>query len=258
MAAKHKRLVALVSFFILAIAGAVFAVHWINQRYAATVAVTPTPTPPAQNLPPPQASPLTPPPSSTVPKSKLLSVPFTPQAPTANWDELHNEACEEASAIMAHAYFSGITQQDKLDPNFVETELAKITDWEKQTFGYYLDINSTETARLLEEIYGLTAEVRTSFTENTIKEELAKGNLILFPAAGRLLGNPNFRAPGPPYHMVVIKGYTQANFITNDPGTRNGQSYPYSYEVLYNANGEWDHQEHAVNINNKSIIIVSK
>src|SRR5688572_5442442 len=42
-----------------------------------------------------------------LPKTLLLKVPFTPQAPTANWDELHNEACEEASSLMAAAYFNG-------------------------------------------------------------------------------------------------------------------------------------------------------
>ena len=42
-----------------------------------------------------------------VPSELHLRVPFTPQAPTANWDELHNEACEEASVLMAAAYFNG-------------------------------------------------------------------------------------------------------------------------------------------------------
>src|SRR3954467_10835183 len=39
-----------------------------------------------------------------LPRTLLLKVPFTPQAPTANWDELHNEACEEASSLMAGLY----------------------------------------------------------------------------------------------------------------------------------------------------------
>ncbi len=61
-----------------------------------------------------------------IPSTKILSVPFTPQAPTANWDELHNEACEEASAIMANAYFSGMTKQT-LNPDYVENEISRLT-----------------------------------------------------------------------------------------------------------------------------------
>mgnify|MGYP001612522819 CR=1 FL=1 len=88
----------------------------------------------------------------------LLPVPFTPQAPTANWDQLHNEACEEASIIMANAYFSSSPSapgkgriQEKsnqsnadnmlIDPKTVESEIQKLTDWQQQTFGYYLSIN---------------------------------------------------------------------------------------------------------------------
>ncbi len=36
-------------------------------------------------------------------------VPFTVQAPNANWDEVHKEACEEASALMILRYFDGKT-----------------------------------------------------------------------------------------------------------------------------------------------------
>ena len=36
-----------------------------------------------------------------------LAVPFQPQAPFANWDMPYQEACEEASLIMADAYFAG-------------------------------------------------------------------------------------------------------------------------------------------------------
>ena len=36
-----------------------------------------------------------------------LEVPFTSQAPYAIWDELHNEACEEAALITVNHYLKG-------------------------------------------------------------------------------------------------------------------------------------------------------
>ncbi len=66
----------------------------------------------------------------TIPATLMLPVPFTPQAPTANWDAPHNEACEEASAIMAAAYFAGSTDVN-LKPDYVESEIAKLTKWQE-------------------------------------------------------------------------------------------------------------------------------
>lgn len=200
---------------------------------------------------------LTPSASGTSGKTFLLKIPFSPQAPTANWDELHNEACEETSAIMAEEYFSG-NKNTLLSPELVEGQLSKITDWEKQTFGYYLDINSEETTKLLTDFYHLNAKVVHNMTEDEIKQELKQNHVILWPANGRKLGNPNFRQPGPPYHMLVLKGWNSSGIITNDPGTRKGLNYFYTYETLYNANGNWSHNLNAVDEGDKTAIIVWK
>ncbi len=200
---------------------------------------------------------------STVPtqgasqKTYNLKVPFTPQAPTANWDELHNEACEEASMIMAHAYFSGMTDVT-LKPEFVEAEITKLTEWEKQQFGYYLDINAAETARTLEEVYSLKTKVLNGYTEDRLKEELLQNHLVLILANGRLLGNPNFRQPGPPYHMFVLRGWNTQGFVTNDPGTRKGMNYIYTYQTIYNAGGDWSHEINAVDQGTKAAVVVWK
>ncbi len=192
-----------------------------------------------------------------LPTTLLLKVPFSPQAPTANWDELHNEACEETSSIMVEQYFNGNTSLT-LKPELVESELSKITEWEKQTFGYYLDIDSDETARMLRDVYGLQTKLVKNMTEDDIKTELHNGHLVIWSANGRKLGNPNFRQPGPPYHMLVIKGWDSNGFITNDPGTRKGRNYPYTYETLYNAAGAWSHNLNAVDEGDKTAIVVWK
>lgn len=192
-----------------------------------------------------------------IPNSVALKVPFTPQAPTANWDELHNEACEEASSLMAAAYFDGSTEIN-LKPEFVEQEIDKLTEWQTENYGYYLDTTVAETARMIEEVYNLKTELVTNFSEDDIKEALANGKLVILSANGRLLGNPNFKTPGPIHHMLVITGYNKLGFITNDPGTRKGLNYFYDFETLYNSSADWDHAKSTTDTSIKTIIIVSK
>lgn len=192
--------------------------------------------------------------NTPIPQTLSLKVPFTPQAPTANWDELHNEACEEASAIMANAYFNQISS---LPPATVEHEINKLIDWQQQNFGYNLSINTTETTRMIEAVYGLKTELKP-ISEQIIKQALANGKLVLLPANGQMLENPYFKSPGPIYHMLVITGFNENKLITNDPGTKRGQNYQYDYNILENATGNWDSATHEVNLSEKRIIIVSK
>ncbi len=200
----------------------------------------PTPTPPRRS-------------DQELPNSLRITVPFTSQAPTANWDELHNEACEEASAIMANAYFSNI---ESLPPSLVEQEITKLTKWEDEHFGYHLSINTDETVKMLEEVYGLETDL-ANMDEITIKRALFENKLVILPANGQLLDNPNFKDPGPVYHMLVITGYNGSTFITNDPGTRKGKDYQYSYQTLVFAAGTWVNAAHEVDLQDKQIIIVS-
>lgn len=189
-----------------------------------------------------------------IPSELSLSVPFTPQAPTANWDELHNEACEEASAIMANAYFNGI---HSLPPAVVEKQIEQLTKWQQDNLGYYLSINTKEVAEMIEANYNLNAQI-VDISEDTIKKALSENKLVIVPANGQMLDNPNFKQPGPIYHMFVITGYDSDNFITNDPGTRKGLNYKYSYSTIRDATGNWEPGPHEVDLSNKKIIIVSK
>lgn len=189
-----------------------------------------------------------------LPSSLLVKVPFTPQAPTANWDELHNEACEEASAIMAHAYFEQIKS---LSPELVELEISTLTDWQNENYSYHLSVNTDEVAKMIREVYDLKTEV-VPISEETIKRALADNKLILYPANGQMLKNPYFKQPGPIYHMLVITGYNEKGFITNDPGTKRGQNFQYTYETLRSANGTWNHNANEVDLSDKKIIIVSQ
>lgn len=188
-----------------------------------------------------------------LPAKFSLTVPFTAQAPTGNWDQLHDEACEEASSIMAYAFFNDIS----LNAPLVETEITKLTKWQQENFGYYLSISTEETAKMIQANYDLKTEL-TKIDEETIKRALVDGKLVILPANGKMLGNPNFTPPGPIYHMLVITGYDEQGFITNDPGTRKGLNYRYTYATLQDATGNWSAGTKAVDLDNKKIIIVSK
>lgn len=201
---------------------------------------SPTNTPAPKKIPPP--SPTAAPKNTPTNKSASflnIPVPFTSQAPYANWDDLHNEACEEASMIMADAYFNMKT----LNKEKAEAEIQKIVEWETKN-NYTVDVTAEEVVQILKNYFQLSAYISVRVTAEEIQRELNLGKLIILPAAGRMLGNPNFRRPGPLYHMLVVRGYDGAKkqFITNDPGTRKGEEYRYSYATLLNAVHDWPKQ----------------
>lgn len=169
-----------------------------------------------------------------------FSVPFAPQAPYAVWDDLHKEACEEAAMIITAKYF----QNQGLNAHIMEQEILNLVKWEKEN-GYKIDLTAQEVAQIMKDYFGLKAEVIKEVTTERIKKELFGNKLIIVPAAGRKLGNPYFRQPGPIYHMLVIRGYDERKkeFITNDPGTKRGEGFRYKYQKLIPAIHNWDHEK---------------
>jgi len=169
-----------------------------------------------------------------------LAVPFTSQAPFSNWDEVHEETCEEASVYMVHMYYEG-EPEGQIDPSAAEAELMRIVDFENALFGFYKDTTAEQTAIFTEQLYGYErVDVLQDPTAEEIKAHVAAGRPVIIPAAGRLLGNPYFSGIGPIYHMVVVRGYTDETFITNDPGTRRGEEYVYDIDTLMFAMHDWN------------------
>ncbi len=169
------------------------------------------------------------------PSEYNLAVPFQPQAPQANWDLPYQEACEEASLIMADAFYN----KKSLTIDEMDERIKKLVDWQVGRFGYYEDTTAAETATIAREYFGLTAELDYDVSVDNIKKQISQNKLVLAPAAGKILPNPNFRNGGPLYHMLVIRGYTPEEFITNDPGTRKGREFVYKYNDLLNAVHDW-------------------
>lgn len=172
-----------------------------------------------------------------VPVEYNLAVPFQAQAPFANWDMPYQEACEEASLIMAYKFFMG----RPLSAHEMDVNIQKMVDWQMEKFGYYADTTSEQVAQTAIEYFGLSAELDYNVTTENIKSIISQNKLIIIPAAGRILPNPYFSGHGPLYHMLVIRGYTDEYFITNDPGTKRGEEFLYKYNDLINAVHDWDH-----------------
>lgn len=187
-----------------------------------------------------------------IPAEYNLDVPFTTQAPLVNWDHAHDEACEEAAALIVDAYWNDRALTDKAA---VDAKLLAIEDWEVQRFGYYESTTVEETASLVREYFNLrNVQIVENPTVSQLKRFISEGKPVMVPAAGRQLGNPNFRSPGPVYHFLVLKGYTDDTFITNDPGTRKGADYVYDIDVIMNAMHDWNGGD--VDHGKKAVIVV--
>jgi len=263
----RKTITALV--LIAAIILTVIALFLINRRYQTVIVSIPkfdvhpttTSTPSVEPATTTPAS-INPQPSSSVGASAKaetlnLPVPFTPQAPTGNWDQLHNEACEEATALMANAYYSGVKDVN-LSPTYAEGQISKLVAWEDANLGYDLDTTSAETAQMITQVYGLQTKLQNDFTADDIKKELSQNHLLIISEYGRALGNPNYKQPGPIHHMLLIKGYDGNNLITNDSGTKHGLNYIYSFDTIYSAAGDWSHVTNNVDQSKKIMIVVWK
>lgn len=161
-----------------------------------------------------------------------LDIPFVVQAPLGDWSPPFDHTCEEAAILMVHYFFQ---KEKAIDPVKVSKELEDLVDFQIKKYGFYQDSSAAQTAQLIKDYYGYQAEVYYDISLEDIKKALVKGNPVIVPAAGRLLGNPYFTPPGPVNHMLLIKGYNQDEFITNDPGTKRGADFTYSYSVLEKA-----------------------
>ncbi len=173
-------------------------------------------------------------------KNINISVPFTTQAPLIKWDDpRQQDGCEEAVAVMAMAWVKGEGLKTKITPAEFEARILALSDFQAEKYGEFRDTSLSDMeAWIFRDYFSYEkTELKAVATTLDIISELEGGKIVLLPMAGRELKNPNFKAPGPLTHMILIKGYDyQAKeFITNDPGTRLGADYRYPAERIYSA-----------------------
>lgn len=171
------------------------------------------------------------------PEEINLNVLFYSQAPYSDWGMPYQEACEEASLLLAYYY---ATNQHDVTREAFQQDLLNIIDFENGYFGDYKHTTIAQTAEIATIYLNFTNyEIINDPTVDQLKAFLAAGDVIVTPFAGRYLGNPYFTGEGPIYHNLVIRGYDETYFITNDVGTRHGENFIYEYDVLLNALHDW-------------------
>lgn len=201
----------------------------------------------------------TPLPAASPVRAGVNAMPFIVQAPIGNWSNpVFQNACEEASVIMVMRWAQGnaapITAAEAL------REIEELVDFQKENYGHYLDSSAADTAQLIRDYFNHNGvEAMVDVTAQTIRAELAKGNVLIVPANGRKIPNPYYTPPGPERHMLVIKGYDAETdeFITNDPGTRRGESFRYPVETLVAAVRDYPTGDHEpIGIETKAMIVI--
>ncbi|MDP3888883.1 MAG: C39 family peptidase [bacterium] len=178
-------------------------------------------------------------------KAVNLDIPFTSQAPFGNWkDPKQQDGCEEAVSLMAVYFAQGksLTKQEALD------QITNISNYETEKFGSYQDTSAEDTMnRIIKGYFGYNQVfVKKNITPQDIINELSQKHAVIVPLNGRLVGNPNYTAPGPERHNLVIRGYDPKTdeFITNDNGTRLGENYRYKKGVLFSAIRDYPTGDH--------------
>lgn len=219
--------------------------------YGATIIVGLQPRPPEVFIASPHSTENVPSQYEDNPQSVLIDVPFTSQAPFADWGDPYQEACEEASLIMVHAFLQGLT----LTAEEADTQIQALVRWEQEQ-GYAEDIRIEDVAAIAKAYYGYSVEVHYKPTIELLQSLLAMGSPVIVPAAGRALGNPYFSGEGPWYHMLVLTGYDERSFTVNDPGTKRGEKYKYKQKTLMNSVHNWTGVKEDINSGVPAVLVL--
>jgi hypothetical protein len=207
----------------------------------------------------PTATPTRKPTATPTPKSVYIDgLSFSAQAPFGDWkDPIQQDGCEEASVLTAVYWAQGksFTKAEALEL------IKKISAYEIEKYGSSRDTSAEDTEnRLIRGYFNYAnSQVKIVNNINDIITWLHSGNLVIVPANGQKMNNPNFTAPGPDRHMVVIRGYDVARdeFITNDVGTRQGENYHYPSSILFSAIRDYPTGDHLPieNVSKNAILV---
>ena len=99
-------------------------------------------------------------------------------------------------------------------------------------FGEHKDLYNEDMRTFVRDYFGYNDQDILWLSEvdsDRIKQIIA-GLSAYYGCFGRKIGNPFYPYPG--YHMLVVRGYTDNQVITNDNGTKRGEKYPYDWNVF--------------------------
>lgn len=165
--------------------------------------------------------------------TKKIFVPFTSQAPRSVWNQPWQDACEESAISMVDYFYAKKT----FTPETAEKSILEIINTKNDYIGESLDENAQIIIDLINGFLNWEARIIKNPTLDQLKAEIDNERPIIMPMHGKYLYNPYFRNGGPDYHSIVISGYDEGKkeFIVQEPGTRRGLDFRYSYDTIMNA-----------------------
>lgn len=182
-----------------------------------------------------------------------IPVPFYSQAPTGNWADPFQNACEEASALLLHYYFTNSQPSNTQ----VEADIINFTTW-VQNAGFAESVNMYQLQTIIQLYFGYTSTVLEDPTEADIQQLLDAGYPIIVPLAGKKLLNPYFSYGGPLYHVAVLTGYTNDSYIVQEVGTNFGKDYSYNKQVIADAIHDYAGNPDAIESGAKRILVLEQ
>ncbi len=165
-----------------------------------------------------------------------LPVPFSPQAPDGKWIEPWRNACEETSTTLIQLYYSDY-ENKKVSIADAQKHILKLVNLEEQLFGFSKDTNAEQIVKIINNYLPWEAYVVENPTLKQLKQELDDKHPIIIVAHGKDLNNPHYKSDQIDYHAFVLSGYDDSTqeFISQEPATRFGLDYRYTYDTIMNA-----------------------
>lgn len=118
-----------------------------------------------------------------LPAELNLAAPFYSQAPHGDWSFPWQEACEEASLLLA----ANVYGKHNWTLEEFNTEILEMVEWQKEKFGTYLDTTVAQTAQIANEYLKLETVTHENPTYEDVRKILNKGHFILMFFSGKEL-----------------------------------------------------------------------
>lgn len=200
-----------------------------------------------------------------LPKEKELNIKFYSQFPLdlATWkkyDEPYQNFCEESSLLNWYYYL--IWKEPSLKE--YDKDLLKLKELEEILFEWWYKHTSLENTLKLLIAFQDDQEIFWKIVENPsielIKENINLWNPIIVPLYWKWLSNNLFIWWWPIYHNLLIKWYTEQNFITNEVWVSNWDWFMYKQSELMKNIHNYDKKLYPDNFQNwkKEILILYK
>ena len=148
--------------------------------------------------------------------------------------------------------------KDLPPPLQIEDILLDMIGWQEDNWDGHFNLSVDKVAEFADIYYDYEIEIVEDLDTDKIESYLDRGLPIIIPADGHILDQPYFTNDGPDYHMLVIKGYIDGNFITNDPGTWRGADFIYTYENMMASIADWDTKEASTTGPKQGLVLLKK